>query len=129
MFIIEVLNETTNKRLHMAHDAQSGGYPWFTDSMHHCTRFNSFEAARSEYQRMISAGTVKMHNGAIHLPTELRNAAKINGHTVTTARLKVSIIEVTGDSWLDIAAVLRVSHTVDLREDSTETSVNIGQEP
>lgn len=125
MYVIEIQNKTTNKYKYLAFDQQSGGYPWFPEGMWSAARMKTFDEARNEYQRMISAPVHVMSDGHPNLPTDVRSAAGINGIAVQDAVITVSIIEVLGDTWTDLKAERVVSHTLQLHEDKTTATIKV----
>lgn len=125
IYVIEIQNKTTGKYKYLAFDNHSGGYPWFPEGMWSAARMKTFDEARNEYQRMVSAPVVMMSDGNPDLPTNLRSAADINGITVQDALITVSIIEVLGDTWTDLKAERVVSHTLQLHEDKTTATIKV----
>lgn len=125
IYVIEIHNQTTGKYKYLAYDEQSGGYPWYPDRMWSAARIASFDAARNEYQRMVSAPNVTMSSGQVYLPNDLRSASDINGNTVQDALITISILEVSGDTWTELKTERVVSHTIQLHESAKSVSVQV----
>lgn len=126
MFVIEVTKKGVETACaYIAHDEQSGGYPYLTSDMFRTARFKTFDAARREYQQMITAPLSKMSDGSLDLPYLLRSAGGINGIGNNDATIVTSIVEVTGCTWLTLKAERLVQHTLVLHEDKFNASIQI----
>lgn len=126
MFVIETCNNSAKDAYtYVHHDVQSGGYPHLMSGMFTATRFKTFDEARNEYQRMITAPLAKMSDGSLDLPSLLRSAGGINGITVTDATVTTSILEVSGCTWPTLKVERLVQHTLVLHEDKHNASVQI----
>lgn len=125
IYVIEIENKTTGKYKYLAFDDHSGGYPWFPEGMWSAARMKTFDEARNEYQRMVSASKVTTTRGEVYLPSDLRAASGINGTTVQDALITVSILEVSGDTWPELKVERVVSHTIQLHEGDDVVSVQV----
>ena len=126
MFVIELVVDGTNVCKYMHHHADPlHGLPHFTVGMFTATRFFSFDEVRGEYQRMVSAPTVKVPNAVDILPATLRHASGINGSSINEAVVTCSIVEVSGENWPEIRGNRIVSHTLRLIENEAGASVTI----
>lgn len=126
MYVIEVRKKGIEiAAAYIHHDAQSGGYPYWSSNMYTAARFKTFEEARNEYQRMITAPVVKMSDNSLDLPGLLRSAGGINGIAVTDATVVTSIFELTGCTWDTLKVERLVQHTLVLHEDKHNASIQI----
>lgn len=126
MFVIEICNNAAKDvYTYVHHDAQSGGYPYVTSGMFTATRFKTFDEARNEYQRMVTASLTKMSDGTLSLPTLLRSAGGINGIGNNNATITTSILEISGVTWPTIKVERLVQHVLVLHEDRHNATIQI----
>lgn len=126
MFVIEIHNEKAKDQYTYIHyDEQSGGYPYVSCGMFTAVRFKTFDEARNEYQRMITANLSKMSDGSLDLPYLLRSAGGINGVGNNDAKITTSILEVSGCTWPTLKVERLVQHTLVLHEDKFNASIQI----
>lgn len=121
IYVIEILNKDTGEYSYVHRDVDL----YCASSIFTAVRYESFEEARNEYQRLLSAPNVLLDDNTQSLPILMRTVAKIDGVNATEATLTVSILENDCSDWPSMKVNRIVNHTVHLSERNGVASVKV----